>query len=129
VTDHKPLEVIFGPRSKPCACIERWLLRLQGFKYKVVYQSGKNNIADPLSRLPKFRKVTSENDIYEKNLVMFVHELFPISISLNEVQIASREDEIIQQMLEAVKLGQWRKTLMPYYAIREEFGEIEGILI
>lgn len=26
VTDHKPLEVIFGPKSKPCARIERWVL-------------------------------------------------------------------------------------------------------
>lgn len=29
VTDHKPLEVIFGPRSKPGACIERWILRYE----------------------------------------------------------------------------------------------------
>nr|CAI5849022.1 unnamed protein product [Callosobruchus analis] len=29
VTDHKPLEFIFGVRSKPCARIERWVLRLQ----------------------------------------------------------------------------------------------------
>lgn len=37
ITDHKPLEVIFGPKSKPCARIERWVLRLQSYKYKVVY--------------------------------------------------------------------------------------------
>ncbi|CAK1554366.1 unnamed protein product [Leptosia nina] len=35
VTDHKPLEVIFGPKSKPCARIERWVLRLQSYKFKV----------------------------------------------------------------------------------------------
>lgn len=29
VTDHKPLEVIFGAHSKPCARIQRWVLRLQ----------------------------------------------------------------------------------------------------
>ena len=28
-TDHKPLETIYGPRSKPCARIERWVLRMQ----------------------------------------------------------------------------------------------------
>lgn len=29
VTDHKPLETIYSPRSKPSARIERWVLRLQ----------------------------------------------------------------------------------------------------
>lgn len=51
VTDHKPLETIFGPKSKPCARIERWVLRLQSYKYTITYQTGKSNIADPLSRL------------------------------------------------------------------------------
>ena len=31
LTDHKPLEVIYGPRSKPSARIERWVLRLQPY--------------------------------------------------------------------------------------------------
>lgn len=51
VTDHNPLEVIFGAKSKPCARIERWVLRLQSYKHKIVYKPGKSNIADPLSRL------------------------------------------------------------------------------
>lgn len=37
VTDHKPLEVIFGPRSRLCARNERWVLRLQSFNYKIIY--------------------------------------------------------------------------------------------
>ena len=28
ITDHKPLEVIYRPKSKLCARIERWVLRL-----------------------------------------------------------------------------------------------------
>lgn len=51
ISDHKPLEVIVGVRSKPCALIERWVLRLQPFKYRIVYKPGKANIPDPLSRL------------------------------------------------------------------------------
>ena len=50
-TDHKPLECIFGRLSKPSACIERWVLRFQGYDYRVVYRPGKANIADSLSRL------------------------------------------------------------------------------
>lgn len=34
-TDHQALESIFGPNSRPCARIERWVLRLQSFRFKV----------------------------------------------------------------------------------------------
>lgn len=50
-TDHKALECLFTERSKPCARIERWVLRLQSFRYKVIYRKGSANIADALSRL------------------------------------------------------------------------------
>ena len=36
-TDHKPLETIYSSKSKPCARIERWILRLQPYKFKVKY--------------------------------------------------------------------------------------------
>ena len=50
-TDHKPLEVIYSPKSKPPR-IERWALRLQPYKFRVVHMPGKTNPADVLSRLP-----------------------------------------------------------------------------
>ena len=53
-TDHKPLECIFGRLSKPSARIERWVLRLHGYDYKVIYRPRKANIADALSRLNQY---------------------------------------------------------------------------
>ena len=50
-TDHRPLEFIFGAKSKPAARVERWVLRMQAFDAKIVYRPGKSNIADCLSRL------------------------------------------------------------------------------
>ena len=58
VTDHKPLEVIFGPPSKPSARIERWVIRLQPYDFRVVYAPGQSNVADPLSRLLCQNKIT-----------------------------------------------------------------------
>ena len=55
VTDHKPLEVIYSPSSRPCARIERWVLRMQAYKFRIVHIAGKSNIADPLSRLVRTR--------------------------------------------------------------------------
>ena len=65
VTNHKPLQTIYGPRSKPSACIERWVLRLQPYDFNVVYIRGVNNIADPLSRL-SIQHEHAENDDYIK---------------------------------------------------------------
>ena len=53
VTDHKPLEIIYGQRTaKTSARIERWVLRLQPYAFKIVYKSGTNNPADYLSHHP-----------------------------------------------------------------------------
>jgi len=50
-TDHKPLETIYSSRLKRCARIERWILRLQPYKFQVQYPPGEQTVADPLSRL------------------------------------------------------------------------------
>ncbi|CAH2088526.1 unnamed protein product [Euphydryas editha] len=64
ISDHKPLETIFGRTSKPCARIERWVLRLQAYRYKVIYRPGKSNIADTISRLGK----SSPSECHESQL-------------------------------------------------------------
>ena len=51
VTDHEALKVIYSRGSKPSARIERWVLRLQPYNYKVCCVASRDNIADALSRL------------------------------------------------------------------------------
>ena len=51
--------VIFGPKSKPCARIERWVLRMQPYKFKVKYAPGSRNIADSRSRLVRDHQIGS----------------------------------------------------------------------
>ena len=48
LTDHKPLECIYSPKSKVCARIERWVLRMQPYKFKVRYIPSQKKIADAL---------------------------------------------------------------------------------
>ena len=53
VTDHEALRVIYSKGSKPSARIERWVLRLQPYSYKVCCVKSQDNIADVPSRLMK----------------------------------------------------------------------------
>lgn len=103
ITDHKPLETIFGPKSKPCLRIERWVLRLQAYKGKVIYRPGKTNIADPLSRLAITRKCDSKSfdELAEHYVNWVVTNSAPVAIKLAEIERQSAVDEVIQ----AVKCG------------------------
>lgn len=77
-TDHKPLETIFGKKSRPCARIERWVLRLQAFNYKIVYRKGKANLADPLFRLPLHlndKPLSEDSECYIRAVVNSLCEL------------------------------------------------------
>ena len=77
VTDHKPLEVIYGKTSKPSARIERMVLRLQPYRFTVKYKAGKSNIADPLSRLTQIKT--------EKSKVSKVAEEYIRCMAINAV--------------------------------------------
>ena len=45
LTDHKPLDVIYSTNSRNSARIDRWVLRLQPYRFKVQYIPSKQNIA------------------------------------------------------------------------------------
>ena len=61
ITDHKPLEIIYGNvNSKPPARIERLVLRLQRYSFSVLYKPGKNNPADFLSRHPSSESISRQ---------------------------------------------------------------------
>ena len=51
--------VIYGSKSKPCARIERWVLRMQPYKFKVKYAPGSQNIADSRLRLVRDHQIGS----------------------------------------------------------------------
>lgn len=94
VTDHKPLETIYGPRSKSCARIERWVLGLQSYDFKVVYSPGKSNIADLLSRLlPKDAKVTAHQHEAEEYVRFFTINATPKAFTSQEIEEESMSDE------------------------------------
>ena len=72
ITDHKPLEVIHGSAtSKPSARIERWVLRLQPYAFKIQYRSGRENAADYLSQHP-FKKCEKQQEKLVEEYINFL---------------------------------------------------------
>ena len=125
-THHKPLERMYSRTSKPCARIERWVLRLQGFNFTVVYRPGKTNIADALSRL---NSVESSDDGEKYDFVKtIVENSVPVALSPREIEEASYKDEELCQVKNCVHSGNWERcTLSSYVPIKDElciYGEI-----
>ena len=118
LTDHKPLETIYGPKSRPSARIERWVLRLQSFTFKVVYIPGKQNIADVLSRLSCVDHPHGDKtEVY----VRFVAEsAVPRTMSTEELQEASGVDDELELVRDGIRSGNFSRCSVAYKAIHEE---------
>lgn len=130
VTDHKPLEVIFGVKSRPCARIERWVLRLQSYKYRVIYKPGKNNIADPLSRLVVDTNVTESFDEGTEEYVNWiVNESTPVAMKLSEIQEQSLLDAEIQAVKTGIYEDQWTDEIKLFKIFSTELCFAGDILL
>lgn len=127
VSDHKPLEVIFGPNSKPCARVERWVLRLQSYNYKIVYRPGKTNIADPLSRLCNITEPHAFDDDNYVNLV--INQSCPTAVSLQEIKDASQNDIELKRVKEGVYTNIWDSAVNRYKLFQHELCFQEEILL
>lgn len=127
ITDHKPLEVLFGKKSKPCARIERWVLRLQSYEYRIIYKPGKKNIADPLSRLCNFTKNHSDDkDTHVCQVVSFAR---PQAIPMSEIIRASESDKEIRGVRKGLYQNDWDDSLRSYKIFENELGFFENILL
>ena len=92
VTDCKALEAIYGPRSKPSARVERWVLRLMPFKYTVRHVPSGQNIADCLSRLTKM-PASPRDGSTEEYVRMVAVNATPRAMTTREIERASAGDE------------------------------------
>nr|CAH7764203.1 unnamed protein product [Callosobruchus chinensis] len=127
ITDHKPLQFIFTPTSKPCARVERWVLRLQCYRYKVIYRPGKSNIADPLSRLcTNVKSAPFEKDEHVRRIV---ESSMPVAVSLSEIQQLSKTDEEILQVKEGLYKDVWSGSANSYKIFQHKLCFSNDILL
>lgn len=128
ITDHKPLEVLFGPKSKPCARIERWVLRLQAYRYHIKYKPGKTNVADSLSRLPQSTNIpegTREDD--------YVHQIVenarPCAIPMKDIIDHSETDAEICCVKKGIYDKEWNDLAKGYKIFENELCFYGNVLL
>ena len=99
----KPLERIYSHTSKPCARIERWVLRLQGYDFKVVYRPGKTNVADALSRLNSVKQPDTGQKYDSVRAI--VENCLPVALSAREIEEASYNNAELSQVKGCARTG------------------------
>ena len=107
-TDHRPLETNFNnPKSRPPARIERWLLRLQPYNFRVVYLPGKDNPTDYLSRHP-VDSYSLHNCKQAEAYVNFIsHFATPKAMSLSEIKRETASDPTMQELAKLIRTQCW----------------------
>ena len=109
-TDHKPLLPIFNkPTAKPPLRIERWLMRLQEYDFKLTYQPGKTNPADYMSRHPlaSTKSASREQKMAEEYVNLITSNAVPRSLSLDEIEHETQNDGALQECMRAIKHNKW----------------------
>ena len=129
VTDCKALEVIYGPKSKPSARVERWVLCVMPFMYTVRYIRTGQNIADCLSRLTKIPTSSQCNNISEEYERMLGISATPRAVTTREKERASAEDEEITTIRKCWKTGDWSTALNAYKLLRDEITVIGRLVM
>ena len=134
VTDHKPLETTFNRAdSKPSPRLERWALRLQCFRYRVVYRSGKSNIADPLSRMCpdtiQTKQPSRAMQVTEGHINTVARAAVPTAMTWEEIRNVSAKCSEVNHVLQALETNNMMKCSSAYQSVSSELANCQGVLL
>ena len=108
ITDHRALEAIFNnPRSNPPTHIQRWMMRLQLYNFREIYQKGILNEADYLSRHPTSTMQTTpdEEQIAEEHVNFIINHPIPKHMTIEEVKDATARDPVLTRVKQSMQSG------------------------
>ncbi len=131
-TDHKPLVSLFKTSSKPPPRIENWIIRLMSYSFKVVYQPGKENSADYLSRSNPLKIKDDRSYHGEDYINSILQRQLPKSIPTKTIQKETKSDTVLQNMIKFLQDGTFDKdnvSLKPFYANRYKFSYVNKLLM
>lgn len=110
ITDHNPLETIFTrTKSSPSARIERWLLRMQPYSFRVKYRPGENNPSDYLSRHPmESTQISSrQQKVAEDYIQQISLDSVPKSLTLSDIKTETMKDPTLLLAISCMQHDKW----------------------
>ena len=127
VTDHRPLCPMFNKNKQDLPPrIERFVMDIQGYDYEVVYQPGKSNIADYISRHPISRLGSSRAAEIEQHVKMITENTFNASpdegdgaITIEIVREATKRCSEMTALKEAIHKGDFSNGAVGAYGARD----------
>lgn len=121
-TDHKPLLYIYNKINRLSARVERWMLRLQPYKFKLQHVKGFDNIADSLSRLIS----ESNTEMETSNMEFYVHRVAvdatPQALTTREIEQESHSDSELMVVRECILSDRWDTCPKAYKSCRYELS-------
>ena len=119
--------MMFGITS---ARIERWVLRLQPYDFKVRYTPGTTNIADALSRMPVDSADDEFTTLLTEESVRFVTKTaVPNALTAQQVEQASRIDPELCNIRKCLESGQLDSLPKPFLGVRHELTYVGCVVI
>lgn len=104
-------------------------MRLQAFDYKVVFISGKQNVADSLSRLSTVEPIPFDpaEEIFIRQIAMLAGNV--VAVSWRDIVEASKNDSEIQEVLNTLQHGKTENLPIVYRVIAAELCELQGVVL
>lgn len=143
MTDHQPLLGISEKTtSKPTARLHRLFLRLQPYKIKLQYVSGKINPADYLSRHPQVGSKSPSKtwlDVQTENICVNAIQSLQqgaSSISTEAIEEETANDEVLQNVMKCITTQKWSVLVqdqssdyISFQRVKDELCISDGLLL
>ena len=137
ITDHQPLLPMFNnPNSRPPLRVERWLMYLQQFDFKLEFSPGKTNGADYLSRhaLPLTSHDTHVSNRRDAIVRLLVQCHVPRALTLEQVKEVTASDDQLSRLIPHIISGKRYKVkedpvINMYHQVFPELSLAEGIVL
>ena len=134
LTDCKPLVHLFNnPKSRAPIRIERQILAIQGLEYTVLYNKGKDNIADYGSRHITKNELIDQvsNESFEEEIVGLLFE--PDSESDRIIMERANDDEHYQVLKDVVENDVWKShknnpQISQFYGVASDLSVVKGLV-
>ena len=134
ITDHKPFEAILNnPRHQTSIRLQRILVRIMGYQFRVEYRPGKDNISDYTSRHPLLRDECSKQEqSTSKEIKQYVNYMLPNNIP----QAIGKEETVegdptLQRLSKCIEKGRMGNSadIIAYGQFFSELTLVDGLIM